>query len=376
MEYINRDLQKQIVKWFYKNKIIFILGPRQVGKTTLVLHLLSEYGNKENYYNCELLNIKQLLESKDPYLFKNLIGDAKFIVLDEAHTVNEIGKMLKLIHDTTPDLQIIATGSSSFQLKNRSDEPLTGRAYDFLLFPFSLTEISRKITKVELLSKVETILRFGSYPELFNKGEEESKIYLDNLTSRYLYRDVLEFETIKKSDKILRLLQLLAFQIGSEVSITELATKLGINRGTVERYLDLLEKAYVIFRLKAYNRNLRNEISKKEKFFFYDLGVRNSLISQYNPLELRNDVGALWENFCVIELIKKSINSGEKKNFYFWRTIQGKEIDFIEEADGKLVTYEFKWKNKKTKKPAEFFNEYKTSDYIVLTKDDILKFLL
>lgn len=376
MKYLYRDLEKQIVKWFYKNKIIFIIGPRQVGKTTLALHLLSIYGNTKNYYNCELLNVNQLLELKDPFLLKDFIGDAKFIVLDEAHTVIEIGRALKLFHDTFPEVQIIATGSSSFSLKNKSDEPLTGRAFDFLLLPLSLNEMSKEINKVEILSKVNTILRFGSYPELFNKSEEESKIILDNLTSKYLYKDVLEFETIRKSDKLVKLLRLLAFQVGNEVSTNELATNLGINRGTVERYLDLLEKAFVIFRLGAYSRDLRNEISTKEKFFFYDVGVRNSLVSQYNPLELRNDVGALWENFCIVELMKSSINNGEKKNLYFWRNVKGEEIDLIEESEGKLIAYEFKWRSKKSRHPKSFFETYKNSQYNVITRNDVAKYFL
>ena len=376
MDYINRSIEKQIVKWLFKNKIIFIVGPRQVGKTTLVKYLLDKYGKRENYYNCELLKIRQLLESKDPYLFKDLVGDSKFIVLDEAHSVNEIGKALKLIHDTFPEIQIIATGSSSFQLKNKSDEPLTGRAFDFLLLPFSLKEVSEKTGKVEILSGVGNILRFGLYPELIGKGEDESKMILDNLTSRYLYKDVLEFETIKKSDKIIRLLQLIAFQVGSEASINELSMKIGINRNTVERYLDLLEKAYVIFRLKAFSGNPRKEITKKEKFYFYDTGIRNSLISQYNPLDVRNDVGALWENFCINELIKNSINKGEKKNYFFWRSLKGEEIDFLEETGGKITAYEFKWKSGKIKKPESFIESHRDIEFKVITQNDIIKYFL
>jgi uncharacterized protein len=376
MDYLKRDIQKQIEKYLFQKKIIFIHGPRQVGKTTLALQILNKFGEAKNYYNCELINIRQILESKDPYLFKKFIGNAKFIILDEAHTVIEIGKSLKLIYDTFPEIQIIATGSSSFELKNKSNEPLTGRAFDFLLLPFSLNEIQQRFTKVEILSYVNSMLRFGLYPDIFGKDEEMSKITLDNLTSRYLYRDVLEFETVKKSDKILRLLQLLSFQIGNEVSINELSKNLGINRATVERYIDLLEKSYVIFRLKAFSRNLRNEITKKDKYYFYDLGVRNSLIAQYNSLELRNDIGALWENFCIVEMMKKSINNGVKKNYYFWRNIQGGEIDFIEEKDGFLSTYEFKWKSEKSKPPKDFFETYKNSDYKIITQKDILKYFL
>jgi uncharacterized protein len=374
MDYLRRDIQNHIEKYLFRKKIIFIHGPRQVGKTTLALQLLDKFGKKENYYNCELLNIKQLLESKDPYLFKKFIGNAKFIILDEAHTILDIGKSLKLIYDTFPDIQMIVTGSSSFELRNKSNEPLTGRAFDFMLLPFSLNEVRQKFSNVEILYSVNSILRFGLYPDIFGKDDDTSKITLDNLTSRYLYKDILEFETIKKSDKIIKLLQLLSFQVGNEVSINELSKSLGINRTTVERYLDLLEKSYVIFRLKAFSRNLRNEISKREKYFFYDLGIRNSLISLYNPLDLRNDIGALWENFCIIELMKKSINNGIRENYYFWRNVKGEEIDLIVEKNGLLTAYEIKWKKEKIKYPKDFFNNYKNSEYNIITQKDILKY--
>jgi uncharacterized protein len=374
MDYLRRDIQNHIEKYLFRKKIIFIHGPRQVGKTTLALQLLDKFGKKENYYNCELLNIKQLLESKDPYLFKKFIGNAKFIILDEAHTILDIGKNLKLIYDTFPDIQMIVTGSSSFELRNKSNEPLTGRAFDFMLLPFSLNEVRQKFSNVEILYSVNSILRFGLYPDIFGKDDDTSKITLDNLASRYLYKDILEFETIKKSDKIIKLLQLLSFQVGNEVSINELSKSLGINRTTVERYLDLLEKSYVIFRLKAFSRNLRNEISKREKYFFYDLGIRNSLISQYNPLDLRNDIGALWENFCIIELMKKSMNNGIRENYYFWRNVKGEEIDLIVEKNGLITAYEIKWKKEKTKYPKDFFNNYKNSEYNIITQKDIMKY--
>ncbi|MCX6163242.1 MAG: ATP-binding protein [Ignavibacteriae bacterium] len=370
MELLTRNIQNIVEKWLFKNKILIILGARQVGKTTFVRQMINKYGKPENYYNCELIAIKQRLESRNPYEIKKLFGDAKFIVFDEAQRIDNIGLSLKILYDTFPDVQIIATGSSSFDLKNKTNEPLTGRAIDFLMLPFSVSELSRKFSLIELESGLQNFLRFGMYPDVVNKSDEDSKMLLDNLTSRYLFKDVLEFESVRKPDLIVKLLQLLAFQTGYEVSQNELSVKLGVARKTIERYIDLLEKAYVIFRLKPFSRNLRKEILKKEKIYFYDQGIRNSIISQYNPLQQRNDIGALWENFCIVERMKNSLSEGIKKNYYFWRQVQGKEIDLIEEYNGKIMAIEFKWQNDKVKPPKEFLDTYQNSEYRVITKKD------
>jgi uncharacterized protein len=375
MEYRKRDLENIISDWIFRNKILIILGARQVGKTTLVKELLKKFDVSKNYYNCELLSVKSILETKDPYKIKNFIGDSKLVVFDEAQKINDIGLVLKLLFDTFPEVQIIATGSSSFELKNKTNESLTGRALDFHLYPFSIHETKQFLSNVELYSSLEKFLRFGLYPEIMENDENRAKILLENLISRYLYKDILEFESLKKPDLIVKLLQLLAFQVGSEVSLNELSVKLGVTRATIERYLDLLEKSYVIFRLKAFKRNLRSEISKKVKIYFYDLGIRNSIISQYNSITLRNDIGALWENFCILELIKDTFNKGIRKNFYFWRNTIGNEIDLIEDYNGELNAYEFKWKNIKTKIPLDFTEVYKNVNFKIITSDNFLEYL-
>jgi uncharacterized protein len=359
MIYIKRELQDLIEEWLFRKKVIIIYGARQVGKTTLVKEILNKYDSKEGYFNCELLPVKQFLERQDMNEIKRNIEKYSVIVFDEAQKINQIGLTLKMIHDTYPDIQIIATGSSSFTLSNKVQEPLTGRGLEFMLYPFSYSEMNQMYKHVDLHEKIKTFLMYGLYPEIVIQGESEIVFLLNNLTSKYLYRDVFEFETIKRPELIIQLLQSLAFQIGSEVSHHELANIVKANVKTVERYLDLLEKAFVIYRLKALSRNLRNEIGSKEKIYFYDLGIRNSLINQFNPINLRNDIGALWENFCIIERIKYRQINKKLGPVYFWRTHEQKEVDYIEEENGIFNGYEFKWNpNTKTKMPAQFIEKY------------------
>lgn len=374
-EYISREIELSIKKWLFRNKILIVLGPRQVGKTTLMKKIITDYPDSV-YLNCELLTVKTVIESLDPYSMKRLIGDKKLAILDESQQINNIGISLKLLHDTFPDLQIIATGSSSFELKNKVNEPLTGRALDFVMLPVSIKELLSIYNRIELYSYLEKILRFGQYPEIINADDESSKTLLDNLTSRYLYKDILEFESLKKPDLLLKLLQLLAFQIGSEVSTNELSNKLGVTRKTIERYIDLLEKCYVIFRLKPFSRNFRNAITKKFKIYFFDTGIRNSIIAHYNSLPLRNDIDRLWENFCVTELLKKSLYEGKRKNFYFWRNSAGQEIDLIEEYDGKLIAYEMKWKDEIKKIPNDFQKSFGETVFKTINSQNFFDFLI
>jgi predicted AAA+ superfamily ATPase len=369
---IKREIQKTIEKWLFRGKIIMLLGARQVGKTTLVKELLKNKGNPADYYNCELIQVSESLGTLDPHRLTGLFGKTKLVVLDEAHRVRNIGMVLKVFHDTYPDVQIVATGSSSFELADKVNEPLTGRAVDFKLYPLSLTELLQIHRPVDLGSAVEGYLRFGLYPEIVLSGEHEKKVLLDNLTSRYLYKDVLESENLRRSDIVVKLLQLIALQIGNEVSVNELALNLGINRRTVERYLDLLEKAFVIFRLHAFSRNIRSEIVKKVKIYFYDTGVRNSLIANYNALDIRNDTGQLWENFCVIERLKHNSYLQANKKLYFWRTKGQKEIDLIEDYEGRLKAFEFKWREQKFKIPDEFASAYNVRTAKVITKGNVL----
>jgi len=375
MNLIRRSLQNQIENWLFKGKILTVYGARQVGKTTMTKAILKQFGSEKDYYNCDIISIRQSLEKQNPALLKRMFGHAKLIVIDEAQRVMNIGMILKILHDSFPEIQIIATGSCSFDLANEINEPLTGRALDFILYPFSLYELSDEYHFTDLQNLLTHILRFGSYPDIVDKNENDAIVLLDNLASKYLYKDILEYEQIRKSEKLLKLLQFLAFQLGSEVSMHELATKLSMNRETVRRYIDLLEKAFVIFRLRPFSRNLRKELTKKEKIYFYDLGIRNSLIASYHSLEFRKDKGALFENLCILERKKKLQREGLIKNLYFWRTHDQKEIDLVEESEGKLAGYEFKWGSSKYKIPGDFLENYENSTVTLIKKDDIWDFI-
>ena len=372
---IERDLQKVIEKWLFQGKILILYGARQVGKTTLVKNLKKKYPQDAVYFDCEAIEVKQALEISDPMRLKHFIGSPRLVIFDEAQKVANIGLALKLLIDHYPTLQIIATGSSSFDLANKVNEPLTGRALEFTLLPFSLGELRQQFLLGELDQQLERFLRFGLYPEISQKDEPAARVLLDNLTAKYLYKDVLEFDRVRRSEMLLRLLQLLALQIGNEVSYYELAQNLGVDRNTVVRYLDLLEKAFVIFKLRAFSRNLRKEINKKNKIYFYDLGVRNSLIANFNPLSLRSDVGPLWENFCLVERLKSHQAQGLVCHRYFWRTHDQKEIDYLEESEGKLRGFEFKWQKKDVIQPREFLATYPGSSVSLVNRENYQAFL-
>ncbi len=371
---IERDMEKNIKEWLFRGKIIILYGARQVGKTTLAKKLLEEYGDKKDYFDCENIYVRQSLEKEDPIILKKVLGNGKIIVLDEAQKIKNIGVILKLLVDTYPEMQIVATGSSSFDLASQVDEPLTGRALEFILYPFSFREISNLYRDYELDAQLEKILVYGLYPEIVKSSLSESRLLLDNLSNKYLYQDILTFDRVKKSDLMVKLLQFLALQIGQEVSINELATNLQCSRDTVVNYLDILEKSFVIFRLKAYSRNQRKEIVKKQKIYFIDLGIRNSLISRYNDLHVRDDVGALWENFLVSERVKKLQVKNLFYQKYFWRTLTQKEIDYVEEHDDRLDGYEFKWKKKRFSPPKDFL-AYKNAKIEVINRDNYLDFI-
>lgn len=371
---VKRELQEQLEKWLFKKKALIVYGARQVGKTTLVKSILQKFPDSA-YFDCETISAKQSLSVADPIKLRHFIGNVKLVVLDEAQKVENIGLTIKLLVDNYPDLQIIATGSSSFDLADKINEPLTGRALDFFLYPFSVREMTQIYRPQDISQNIERFLIFGMYPEIAFQDEPVAKIYLDNLTAKYLYKDLLELDRIKKSDLLVRLLQMLALQIGNEVSFFELSRGLGIDRNTVIKYIDFLEKAFVIFRLRAFSRNLRKEINKKNKIYFHDLGVRNSLIANFNPLSLRQDTGVLWENFCVAERLKYLQVLGEKRNRYFWRTHDQKEIDYLEEWGGKLEGYEFKWKKETFAGPAEFTKTYPRSSISLVNVGNYENFL-
>ncbi len=371
---IQRYLQATIEKWIFRKKILLIYGARQVGKTTLAKSLLEKHGTQHGYYNCELPSIAQLL-TEEPSILKQEFGQHKLIVLDEAQFVQDIGRKLKIISDELPDLQVIATGSSSFDLAQKTSEPLTGRALTFLLYPLSYGELLQKHRPVELKTKLGSMLRFGSYPELVNASAEEARILLDDLAARYLYKDVLMFENLRRADVLHKLLQLLAHQVGSEVSTHELSKSLKINERTTARYIDLLEKAFVIFSLSSLSGNLRKEIAKKKKIYFYDVGIRNSIVQQYQPIELRNDRGALWENFLIVERMKLLGSQQRSPKQYFWRTHDQQEIDYLEESDGSLSAYEFKWSAGKKKIPPAFAKTYPSATFHWIDQSNFTNFI-
>ena len=373
---LHRFLQNQIEKTLFKGKIIIIYGARQVGKTTLCKEILKKYPQNSKYINCELLQNKIALETTNDKKLKDFLGNTKLVVLDEAQKIKDIGLILKIIADTFPEIQIIATGSSSFELANKTSEPLTGRARRYLLYPFSIQEIMQESDLFDLNAKLENILRFGIYPSVFNCPEDEATEELLEIASNYLYKDILAFSGLRKPDLVLNLLKALSLQLGNEVSLSELANLLGKNSHTIENYLTLLEQSFIVFRVKSFSRNLRKEIAKKYKVYFYDLGIRNSLIQNFNQLELRNDVGALWENFCVLERMKRNNNNRIFANYYFWRTYDQKEIDYIEEREGKLFAFEFKWGKGKQKFPREFLETYPNSEFQNINQENYIDFVI
>lgn len=377
---IKRSLQEQIEKQLYKGKVIILYGARRVGKTTLSKQILEnqeKQGIKTLYLNCELISVNQKLETTNEQDLKDFLGNNKLVILDEAQHVQNIGLTLKILIDTYPEIQIIATGSSSFDLVNQIGEPLVGRSRQFILYPFSMQELKTEFDLFKLSGKLDNILRFGTYPGVFGQSEEEAIIELENIASNYLYKDILVFDNIKHSKILLELLQLLALQVGNEVSYSEIAQKIEISTHTVIKYVDLLEKCFIIFTLRSFSRNLRNEVGRKsKKIYFYDLGIRNALINSFNPLEMRNDVGALWENFCIIERLKYNQANKRHVNKYFWRMYSGQEVDYIEEHSGQLDGYEFKYSPKaKFKEPSKFLETYENSSIKVIDSENWYKFL-
>ena len=368
---IKTDIQKRLL--LKKAKIIVLYGARQVGKTSLIEDILKTK-KKILKLNGDEEKTARLFSSKDLKKMKEAVSGYDILFIDEAQKIENIGLNLKILHDNQSQLKIIVTGSSSFELASSIHEPLTGRAWTYHLHPIAMCELKKHWNPYELTEKLEEYLVFGSYPELFSiKKISDRQEYLHSLSKNYLYKDVLEVEGIRSSQKIKKLLQLLAFQIGSEVSLTELAGRMDMNKKTVERYIDLLEKFFVIFTLTGFSRNLRKEISQKPKIYFYDLGIRNALINNFNSLEDRNDIGMLWENFIIAEKLK--YNSYYKKfvSSYFWRTYTGAELDYVEEYKGRLNGYEIKWQ-KTSKAPLAWLENYK-ADFSCINKNNFLDFI-
>ncbi len=371
---ITRLLENKIKNSLFKGKTIILYGARQVGKTTLVQEILKEFADTGRYLNCEILSVEQNLKDAEPEKLKSFLGNYKVLVLDEAQNIPNIGKVLKVINDSIKNVQIIATGSSSFELENKTAEPMTGRTETHTLYPLSTIEIKNKKDWLTVEANLEKLLRFGSYPEIFNLDEENAEKRLSEIASSYLFKDLLNFEGIKKSNLLKNLVISLALQIGNEVSYNELASKLGVNHLTIQKYIDVLEQSFVIFRLNSFSRNIRKELSKAVKIYFYDVGIRNALINNFNPISLRNDIGALWENFCISERIKANSYNNRNVNSYFWRTYDQKEIDYIEEASGKITGYEMKFSEKQKFKIPKGFKETYNAEVYKIDKTNYWKF--
>jgi predicted AAA+ superfamily ATPase len=358
-------------------KVLVLYGPRRVGKTTLMKNLLISQNSKYLLLSGDELSTKEALSSQESRRLNEVLSDNEILAVDEAQRIENIGLNLKILVDNNPDRIFLASGSASFDLANKVGEPLTGRKNTAMLYPIAYAELKDYFGSYETKKQLERWLVYGTYPEVVIAEDPKiRKDYLDELVGAYLYKDILEMEGLRHADKLVDLLRLLAFQIGQEVSLSELASNLSINRETVERYLDLLEKSFVIFRVSGFSRNLRKEIAKNDRYYFYDNGVRNSLIQNFNPLNLRDDVGKLWENFMYVERIKASHYSGRSANVYFWRTYDQKEIDMIEEREGKLFGYEFKWQDQiKNATKREFMETYKNSEVQTITSENFESFL-
>lgn len=372
---VTRIIENNIHNEFFKGKAIIILGARQVGKSSLLKKM---FANRKDtvWIDGDLAETQLLFENLTVSKAKMLVGDAKILIIDEAQSILNIGLKLKIFTDHFNDIQLIATGSSSFDLANKINEPLTGRKWEYMLFPLSFHEMVNHHQLFEEHKQLHKRLIFGYYPEVVC-NESKAVDILKQLTTSYLYKDVLQWEKLKKSDKILKLLQALAFQVGSQVSYTELGQICGLDNKTVEKYITLLEQAFVVFRLSSFSRNLRNELKFSKKIYFYDNGIRNTLISNFNSIELRQDTGALWENFLMAERMKRNSYAKYYAQTYFWRTQEQKEIDCIEEYNGQLYAFEFKWNPAKTTKiPSHFSKAYPNAVFQCITPENYWEFVM
>ncbi len=372
---IRREIQDSIESRLFKGKLIVIYGARQVGKTTLIKEISKNFSEQEIYLNCDEPDIRELLTDATSTKLKNIVGKKTLVLIDEAQRVKNIGITLKLFVDELKNVQVIATGSSSFELSNEINEPLTGRKFEYTLYPFSMRELSSEFGWLETNRLLEERILYGMYPDVV-LNPNDKKDLLKDLTKSYLFKDVLSYQGIRKPEVLDKLLIALAAQIGSEVSYNELAGTVGIDKDTVTKYLDILEKAFVIFRLHPFSRNIRTEITKLRKVYFYDTGIRNALISNFNTLASRNDKGALWENFLISEKLKMNSYLNIDAKTFFWRTSQQQEIDYIEEKENSLYAYEFSYKtNKKKKIPLTFLNAYPTKHSEIITNENHREFL-
>jgi predicted AAA+ superfamily ATPase len=373
---IKRCLQKKIENSLKPNKVVMIFGARRVGKTVLMRQIINDFKGKILSLNGEDYDTLALLDNRSIGNYRNLLNGIGLLAIDEAQHIPDIEAKLKLMVDEIAGIIILVSGSSSFDLFNKSGEPLVGRSVPFHLTAFSQKEIAQTENLLQTKQNFENRLIYGAYPDVvLMNNNEERKEYLKNIVDAYLLKDILMVDGIKNASKMKELLQLIALQVGSEVSYEELGCKLGMSKNTVEKYLDLLAKTFVIFRLGAFSRNLRKEITKAGKWYFYDNGIRNALISAYNSLAIRQDVGALWENYLLSERMKKNLNENRNKELYFWRTYDGQEIDLLEVAGDDIDAFEFKWGDKTPKSPEVFAKNYPQSTYQVVNRNNYLEFV-
>ena len=361
----------------FSGKVIIVIGARQVGKSTLFNMVLEGRQEPVLQLNCDEPEVREMLAGMNSQELRLLIAGNKIVMIDEAQRVDRIGMTLKRITDNFPDVQLLVTGSSSFELQNRLDEPLTGRKYEYHLFPLSTGELMRAYGLLGVKQTLENRLIYGSYPDIFNH-KEDAKELLHNLSGSYLYKDILSLDNVRRPTLLVKLRTALALQVGSEVSYNELAQTVGTDNKTVEKYVDLLEKCFIIFKLSGFSRNLRTELKRAKKFYFYDNGIRNAILQNFAPLALRQDTGALWENFFISERIKANQYAGRYVNSYFWRTNQQQEIDYIEEADGQFSLFEMKWNPKKanTQFPASFLSTYDVREQAIVTPENWMEWVL
>jgi uncharacterized protein len=369
---IQRTLEEKLSAKLFKGKTIVLIGARQVGKTTLVREILKDRAFL--FLDGDDPLVRQQLTNPNTKQIETLIGGAKIVFIDEAQRIENIGITAKIIHDQFKEVQLILSGSSAFELRNTTHEPLTGRKFEFFLYPISYEEYEQSVGYLDALRDFEHRLIYGFYPDVINHRGEERSI-LNEITQSYLFKDILSFASVKKPEVLEKILQALAFQLGSEVSYNELAQLTGVDKNTVSSYIRLLELSCIIYPLHSFSRNLRNEIKTNRKIYFYDNGIRNALIQNFNPFEYRNDIGALWENFLITERLKRNHYHRAFANTFFWRTKQQQEIDYLEEADGRISAFEFKWNpNAKTKKLSVFLETY-PADFKVISKENYREFV-